>query len=260
VLAAGKALFTEKPISHKPEELKEIIDAAIAGKRPFLVGYQRRVDANFRSLKEQITAGVIGDVRMIKCCSRDNPLPPLPYLKVSGGIFYDMLTHDFDMMHFISGEIPIEVYTVGHCYNDDIRAMDDIDTVMVTLKFASGLCAVVDCSRVAEYGYDQRVEVMGSIGMATAENQKESNVVVATSSGFQHARAQWSFPERYKHTYATEFAEFVAMVQSNAVEPDDVIRRHIELEKVTAAAELSHRLGRAIKIAEVEELRHHMKH
>mmetsp|Transcript_35819 Transcript_35819/g.93773 ORF Transcript_35819/g.93773 Transcript_35819/m.93773 type:complete len:374 (+) Transcript_35819:32-1153(+) len=259
-LDSGKAVFTEKPISHKTEQLEKIIDMAVEKRLPFMVGYQRRVDRNFRELERQINAGAVGGIRMIKCCSRDNPLPPMPYLAVSGGIFYDMLTHDFDMIHFLSGEIPTEVYTVAYCYNDEIRAMDDVDTVMVTLKFASGLIATVDCSRTAPYGYDQRVEVFGEKGMATAENEKTSTVIVASSEGFVHPKTCHSFPQRYKECYTQEFAEFVAMVKAWECEPENTIRRHVELERVTAAAELSHRTGRAIQLCEVDKLRHLMPH
>jgi myo-inositol 2-dehydrogenase/D-chiro-inositol 1-dehydrogenase len=197
---------------------------------------------------------------MLKCCSRDNPMPPMPYLKVSGGIFYDMLTHDFDMIHFLSGEIPTEVYSVGHCYDEEIKAMDDVDTVMVTLKFASGLMATVDTSRVAPYGYDQRVEAFGEKGMATAHNEKESTVVVASAAGYVHPRSHKSFPERYKTCYTEEMAEFVAMVKAGTTESEETVRRHVILERVTAAAELSHRLGRAIKLDEVDGLRDQMPH
>jgi len=131
-----------------------------------------------------------------------------------------------------------------------------VDTVCVTLKFASGLLAVVDCSRIASYGYDQRVEAFGEHGMATAHNQQESTVVVADRRGFLHPPAQWSFPQRYKHTYTTEIAEFVALVASGGCEPQEYLTRHLELDTVTAAAELSWRLKRAVKLEEVEGLRH----
>ena len=197
---------------------------------------------------------------MVKVCSRDNPAPPLPYLAVSGGIFYDMITHDVDMIHFLTDEVPIEVYTVGHCYDADIKALDDVDTVMVTLKFASGLMATIDCSRTASYGYDQRVEVFGEKGMATAENEKQSTVTVATGLGFNAALSHHSFPQRYKSCYTEELDEFVDMVRKGATEPEVTVRRHVELERVIAAAELSHRLGRAIKLDEVDENRHVMPH
>eukprot|EP00441_Pelagodinium_beii_P014585 CAMPEP_0197660678 /NCGR_PEP_ID=MMETSP1338-20131121/50996_1 /TAXON_ID=43686 ORGANISM="Pelagodinium beii, Strain RCC1491" /NCGR_SAMPLE_ID=MMETSP1338 /ASSEMBLY_ACC=CAM_ASM_000754 /LENGTH=359 /DNA_ID=CAMNT_0043238087 /DNA_START=89 /DNA_END=1168 /DNA_ORIENTATION=+ len=260
-LKAGKAVFTEKPISHDRAELQEILEMAISVQKPFVVGYQRRVDKNFRALRKEIVSGAVGDLRLIKCCSRDNPLPPLEYLKVSGGIFFDMLCHDFDMIHFLSsGQVPEEVYSVGHCYNQDIAKMDDIDMVAVTMKFKSGLIATVDCSRIAAYGYDQRVEAFGEKGMACANNESTSTVVVATSSGYQHPMSEWSFPERYKHTYTTELAEFTAMVKTNSVEDEAIVRRHLDLDTITAAAELSYRLKRPVKLEEVPTLRPKLPH
>lgn len=135
-LSAGKAVFTEKPISHNPAELREIIELACRhSSRPFIVGYQRRVDPNFRELRRQVReCESVGGLRLVKCTSRDNPLPPLEYLRVSGGLFYDMLCHDFDLIHFLTGQIPIEVYSAAHCYNPDIAMLGDVDTVAVTLK------------------------------------------------------------------------------------------------------------------------------
>ncbi|KAJ1616708.1 hypothetical protein T492DRAFT_637449 [Pavlovales sp. CCMP2436] len=183
-LTAKKAVFSEKPISHDPAELEQVLSLALSSRLVFVAGYQRRCDKNFRELKQQIDSGVIGTPRVIKCTSRDNPEPPIEYLQVSGGIFHDMLCHDFDMLHFLTGKFPEAVYSIGHCYNPAIGDMGDCDTVIVTLKFASGLLASVDTSRVACYGYDQRIEVLGEKGMAQANNTMESTVTVATSQGF----------------------------------------------------------------------------
>lgn len=255
-LKAKKAVFTEKPISHHPEEIAEVLGLAKASKKPFVVGYQRRVDPNFRSVKQQIENGAIGGLRIIKCCSRDNPLPPIEYLRTSGGIFHDMLSHDFDMIHFLSGQYPESVYTIAHCYEPEIAKMDgDVDTTLVTMSFASGLIATVDCCRIAAYGYDQRVEAFGEKGMLSCDNQKESTVELATSEGYKTPVAQWSFPQRYKHTYTTEILEFCAMIQQNLCEADEVVDRHMPLEKVATAAMLSLKLDRKILLSEVDDLR-----
>jgi len=260
-LTAGKPTFTEKPISHDPTEVAEIVSLAKTSRIPFIVGYQRRCDKNFRRMRDMIRSeGAIGDPRVIRCTSRDNPIPPMAYLRTSGGIFHDMLSHDFDMIHFLTGQIPESVYSVGHCYNEEIKAMDDIDTAVVTLTFASGLLATVDTSRIAAYGYDQRVEVFGSDGMATTHNEQETTVEVATTAGYLKPVAEWSFPQRYKHTYTVELAEFCAMLMQRPMlpEPDEYLDRHIDLEKVATAAELSLRLRRRVLIAEVDSLRHQL--
>jgi len=259
-LRAKKAVFTEKPISHDPKELKECVDLAISSNLPFVVGYQRRVDKNFRELKRRVDCGEVGALRLIKSCSRDNPLPPLEYLRKSGGIFHDMLCHDFDVIHWLSqGQVPDSVLSFGHCYNDDIRKMGDIDSVAVMMKFPSGLIAIVDTCREAAYGYDQRVEVFGDKGMARAENAVNDTVELATQSGFLRPPAQWSFPERYKQAYAVEMAEFVALVRNSPgpalVWEQALTRRHPDIDRITAAAELSYKLGRQVYLKEVETLR-----
>jgi myo-inositol 2-dehydrogenase/D-chiro-inositol 1-dehydrogenase len=225
----------------------------------------------------------------------DNPEPPIEYLKVSGGIFHDMLCHDFDMLHFLTGEFPESVYSVGHCYNPVIGAMGDCDTAVVTLKYKSGLIATVDTSRIACYGYDQRIEVLGELGMAQvrvaaaprahalasrarappasperpslmrvsrpatlvlqANNVHESTVTVATAKGFLGAKAEHSFPERYAATYLTEIDEFIEQVKAGKPDPVEWTSRHVILEKVTTASELSWRLGREVRIEDVDGLR-----
>jgi len=164
------------------------------------------------------------------------------------------------MIHFLSEEWPEEIHAFGHCHDERIQEMDDIDMVSVHMRFASGLLATVDCSRVAEYGYDQRVEVLGEKGMATAHNEQTNTVVVATAQGFMHPTTQHSFPQRYEHTYATEVAEFVALVRAKGVEPAELTMRHAMTDAVTTAAELSWRLGRPVKIAEVDSLRDKLPH
>ena len=123
------------------------------------------VATHYVSLLLSLQAGKIGGVRMVRSSSRDNPEPPLAYLKISGGIFHDMLCHDFDMLHFLTGEVPESVYSVAHTHNPEIGKMDDADTVIVTMKSSSGLLATVDTSRISAYGYDQRIEVFGEKGM-----------------------------------------------------------------------------------------------
>jgi len=254
-LEAGKAVLTEKPISFDHGELEKVIDLAVASKLPFFVGFQRRLDENFVQMRDAVQRGDIGKVRMIRTSSRDNPEPPLPYLKISGGIFHDMLCHDFDMHHFITGEVPASVYSIAHSYNPEIEKMNDVDTVIVTLKYDSGVLATADTSRICLYGYDQRVEVFGEKGMVQVENEKKNTMVVATEAGYLSAPSKHSFPQRYERTYKREMEYFVDMVLNWRCEPEDDLRRHVLLEKVTTGAELSWKLGREVKIEEVERLR-----
>jgi myo-inositol 2-dehydrogenase/D-chiro-inositol 1-dehydrogenase len=251
-LLANKAVFTEKPISHVPSEVEEVLDLGKKSARPFVVGYQRRCDKNYRALHKEVAE--LGDIRMVKCCSRDNPFPPMEYLRTSGGIFHDMLSHDFDMIHYLTGQFPVSCYAVGHAYKQEIRDMDDVDTVSVVMKFKGGLIAMVDSSRISEPGYDQRVEVFGEKGIAYVRNVQESSVQVGTSDGFRTAKTMRSFPERYEETYRQELDEFVVMCAAGKVETPETIDRHIMLEKICMAAEYSCRLRREVKLDEVDEL------
>jgi len=252
-LSAGKAVFTEKPISHDPSEVAEVIAMATAGACPFIVGYQRRCDKHYRALKANLHS--IGEVRLVKCTSRDNPMPPMSYLRTSGGIFHDMLSHDFDMIHYLTGEWPIAVYALGHAFDESIREMDDVDTVLVVLKYASGMIASVDSCRISEPGYDQRVEVFGSKGVARVGNVHETSIEIGTSKGFYTPKTMLSFPQRYKDTYLAELHEFISMCHAGVVEDATTIQRHQALEVVATCAELSCRLSREVLISEVAELR-----
>jgi len=139
-------------------------------------------------------------------------------------------------------------------HTSKIKEMDDVDTVCVMLKFQSGMIAVVDSSRISEPGYDQRVEVFGANGVAYVRNVEESSVQVGTSTGFRTPKAQNSFPERYKETYAQELAEFINMCANDYVEEPETIDRHLQLEKIAMAAEFSCRLKREVKLSEVDDL------
>ena len=158
-------------------------------------------------MKKQVDAGCIGQLKIMKLCSRDNPLPPLEYLRTSGGIFQDMLIHDFDMQDWLlDGQMPESVLAVAHCYNEALREMGDVDTVATVAKYASGLIAMTDVCRDASYGYYQRVEAFGDKGMLTAKNELTSTVELAASEGHLMPSALWSFPDRYKDAYRAELS------------------------------------------------------
>lgn len=208
------------------------------------------------ALKRQVEAGAVGTLKVIKSCSRDNPLPPLEYLRTSGGIFQDMLIHDFDMQDWLSGgQVPESIHAVGHCYNEAVREMGDLDTVAVVAKYASGLITMTDTCRDAAYGYDQRVEAFGEKGMLTARNELVNTVELATGAGHLMPPAQWSFPERYKDAYRVELTEFLELVLAgphsdlHQAEQKQMLR-HPRIVKTATAAELSWRLGRQVLLSE----------
>mmetsp|Transcript_70822 Transcript_70822/g.191444 ORF Transcript_70822/g.191444 Transcript_70822/m.191444 type:complete len:379 (+) Transcript_70822:80-1216(+) len=259
-LSADKSVLTEKPISHELKEVEEAVQLATSKNLPLYCGYQRRCDRNFRVLKKHVDDGSVGELKVIKCCSRDNPVPPMEYLRTSGGIFHDMLIHDFDMLNWLSGgQEPESVMSVGHAYNSEIEKMGDIDTVAVMLKYPSGLLAMVDTCRDATYGYDQRIEAFGGKGMLTAKNELTSTVELATSEGHLMPCAQWSFPQRYKEAYTTELKEFITMVHAGRNSDQhrleqEAMLRHPSIVRITVAAELSWKLGRSVDLRDLEGL------
>ncbi|MFT5869037.1 MAG: myo-inositol 2-dehydrogenase/D-chiro-inositol 1-dehydrogenase [Paracoccaceae bacterium] len=229
--AAGKAIFCEKPIDMSADRTRACVAVTKAAGVPFLTGFNRRFDANFANIQARIRAGEIGDVEIVTILSRDPSPPPISYIKSSGGLFQDMMIHDFDMARFLLGEEPIEVSAVGSSLVDpEIGKAGDVDTAAVTLTTASGKICQISNSRRATYGYDQRVEVHGSKGLLRAENVLENQVELATADGFLRAPTQNFFLERYEGAYLAEMAHFVDAVLSGAAmtpDADDGLRAQL---------------------------------
>lgn len=158
-LAAGKAVFCEKPLAADQKAVIECYNLAEEVKKPLFCAFNRRFDPAMSSLRRQVKEGKIGDIYQVKTTSRDSPLPSIAYLKVSQGIFHDCAVHDIDLVCWIVGEEPCSVFAQGHAFDQDIRAIGDMDSVAIVLKFPSGIIAAIDLSRHSQYGYDQRLEV-----------------------------------------------------------------------------------------------------
>jgi len=218
---AGKAIFCEKPVDLNLERSRQCVAAAERAGVPFMVAFNRRFDPNFAALQSRLRNGEIGEVELVTILSRDPAPPPIDYLKISGGLFQDMMIHDFDMARFLLGEEPVELHAAGSVLVDpDIAGAGDIDTAAVTLKTASGKICQISNSRRASYGYDQRIEVHGSKGMFRAENLLENSVEIATESGFKRAPAQHFFLERYAEAYRAEIRHFIdCLEQDQSIEP-----------------------------------------
>ncbi len=207
---AGKHIFCEKPIDHDLDKIKAVLDEVKKAGVKYQVGFNRRFDRNFKHVHEVVKAGGIGDVHIVKVTSRDPEAPPLSYVKVSGGIFVDMTIHDFDMVRYLSGSEVEEVSAVGACLvNPEIGEAGDVDTCIITLKFANGALGVIDNSRQAVYGYDQRVEVFGSKGCITADNETPNNTTYYTAEGVTKEKPLWFFLERYNDAFIAEENAFV---------------------------------------------------
>lgn len=244
-LAAKKHVFCEKPVSMKHEEIAECFDLARQAGVTLYCGYQRRADRNFRALYENVRKGSIGQVQVVKSTSRDHPTPSINFLKISGGFMHDCCSHDIDLCRWIAGEDPVEVFAVGSCFRDDIRELDDIDTAVVTLKFPSGVLATIDISRNAPYGYDQRLEVHGSLGMVQTNNVQETSCVVATAAGITGANYHYSFPQRYQQAYAHEMDHFFDIIRNDAT-PYCTGEDCVRVAQIADAAERAYRTGKPV--------------
>ncbi len=217
---AGKAVFCEKPIDLSLARVKACLTAVAANKGTVMVGFNRRFDPDFIGVKAAIDNGTVGDVEMITITSRDPGAPPADYITRSGGIFRDMTIHDFDMARWLLGEEVETVQAAASVLTDPaIGKLGDFDSVNVILRTASGKQAIITNSRRATYGYDQRIEVLGSKGMAYAENQGESRVVIADKAGFHAAPLLNFFMTRYIAAYANEIAAFVDAVTNGKDTP-----------------------------------------
>ncbi|HEY4302762.1 MAG TPA: inositol 2-dehydrogenase [Candidatus Didemnitutus sp.] len=246
---AGKAIFCEKPIDLSLARVDACLAAVRRARVPMLVGFNRRFDPNFRALRERIDAGAIGAVEQVIISSRDPGLPPLAYLKVSGGQFRDMTIHDFDMARWLLGEEPVEVFAMGSVLVDPaVAAVGDTDSAMVLLKTAAGKLCHINNSRRATYGYDQRIEVHGAKGRLLAGNRVGSTVEFADASAVSTEKPVYFFLERYADAYRAELAAFVDAVVNRKPMPVGMEDGRQALVLAEAAAR-SLRTGRSVKIA-----------
>ncbi len=246
---AGKAIFCEKPIDLSLKRVDACLKVVRAMKVPMLVGFNRRFDPSFHALHERIRQGAVGDVEQVIISSRDPGLPPLAYLKVSGGQFRDMTIHDFDMARWLLGEEPVEVFATGSCLVDPaVAGVGDTDSAMVIMRTAKGKLCHINNSRRATYGYDQRIEVHGSKGRLMAGNRTPTTVELADGHAVTTDKLLYFFLERYAAAYQAELAAFVEAVEKKQpmpVGPEDG-RQAIVLAE---AALRSLRTGRFVKLA-----------
>lgn len=249
--AAGKAVLCEKPVDLNLERARACQKAVAATVQPVMVGFNRRFDPNFGALKTALEAGEIGQPELLSITSFDPAPPPVAYIEVSGGLFRDMMIHDFDMANFIMGEVPETVMAVGSSIVDPaIGAAGDVDTAAVTLSYADGRIAVIKNSRRAAYGYDQRVEILGSEGLLQAQNMLENTVVKSTTSGVTGAKPTYFFLERYMPSYAAEWAAFVEVVKGGGVVPV-TLEDGVAALAMAEAATRSAKSGAPVRLADV---------
>ena len=215
-IAAKKGIdvFCEKPLDLSLEKVKQVLKTVNESKIRLMLGFNRRFDSEFQSVKEKIVNGHIGDIHTIKITSRDPSPPPINYIKSSGGMFLDMTIHDFDMIRYLTNKEIVEVYAKGDALvNPEIAKVGDIDTAIINLTFEDGSMAVIDNCRKAVYGYDQRVEVFGSKGMVQSKNKFDKYTLTYSESGVTSAPPQHFFLERYADAYKKEIDHFIDCIR-----------------------------------------------
>ena len=218
--SAGKAILCEKPVDLNLTRAKDCLNKVGKANKPIMIGFNRRFDPNFAQLKKSLDDNEIGKRELLTITSFDPAPPPISYVKSSGGLYRDMMIHDFDLSNFIMGDLPLSITAVGHSLIDpEIGAAGDVDTAVVTMVYADGKIAVIKNSRRAAYGYDQRVEILGSEGLLQAENIMENSVVKSTKAGIVSAKPKYFFLERYMDAYKAEWAAFVRSINEDKPVP-----------------------------------------
>ena len=249
---AGKAVFCEKPVSIDLAEVDRALAAIDAAAVPFQIGFNRRFDPAHASVREAVASGAVGEPHLVRISSRDPEPPPLDYVKSSGGLFLDMMIHDFDMARFVTGSEVVEVFARGALrIEPSFAEADDIDTALVMLVHENSCLTAIDNSRRAAYGYDQRVEVLGSKGMAASLNPPAHTGTVITAAGERRAPNPHFFLERYLPSYVLEWEAFVEAVKTGATPPVSGVDARAPLV-IGLAAGRSLREGRPVRVAEVQ--------
>ncbi|HNR02207.1 MAG TPA: inositol 2-dehydrogenase [Anaerolineaceae bacterium] len=249
---AGKHVFCEKPVDHSLEKIDKAIAAVNKAGVQCQIGFNRRFDPNFKKLRDLVQGGQIGDLHILRITSRDPAPPPAEYVKLSGGMFLDMTIHDFDMARYLSGSEVVEVYAAGSVMVDPaIGAAGDIDTAIITLKFANGAIGTIDNSRKAVYGYDQRAEVFGSGGMAATANNTPNTSVYSNADGVVSEKPLYFFLERYMESFVAEMRDFINAIREGAPTPVTVLDGRKPVV-IAMAARKSMLENRPVKLSEIE--------
>lgn len=250
---AGKHIFCEKPIALDLAAIDQALEVVAEAGVSLQIGFNRRFDPNFAEAKRLVDEGALGAVHIVRITSRDPEPPPVGYVATSGGMFLDMSIHDFDMARFIAGSEVEEVYAVGGVLVDPaIGEAGDIDTAIVTLRFANGSLGTIDNSRQAVYGYDQRLEVFGEKGQICVGNPKPHTAVLSQAQGDSAPPLMHFFLERYSDSFVIEVTAFVNAVQNGTEPPVTGIDGRAPVE-IALAAKRSLIEGCPVKLSEIKK-------
>lgn len=253
---AGKHIFCEKPVDHSLARVDRAIEAVEKAGVKLQVGFNRRFDANFARVRLAVVSGEIGKPQLLHIVSRDPAPPPVSYVKVSGGMFLDMTIHDFDMARFLIGDEVEEIYTAaGVTVDPEIGAVNDVDTAVITLRFRNGVIGTIDNCRKAVYGYDQRVEILGTAGSISTANCYPNQAVVSGAESVRRDLPLNFFMDRYTDSFANELRAFVHAVREDKATP--VNGRDGRIPVIMAlAARKSHEERRPVRLEEIAALAH----
>jgi len=251
-IAAGKHVFCEKPVSQDIAKIREVMEKLKGTKLKYQVGFNRRFDHNFEAVRAAVANGDVGDVHIVRITSRDPAPPPPEYAAVSGGMFLDMTIHDFDMVRYLTASDVVEVFANGAVLVDPlIGKAGDIDTAIISLKMANGALAVIDNSRKAAYGYDQRAEVFGSKGQASVSNDTNSSLILSSENGIHAEKPLYFFLERYMASFTKEVRMFVQAIEQDCPVPVD-INDGLQPVLIAAAALRSLKEHRPVLLSEIK--------
>ncbi len=250
-IKANKHVFCEKPVSQDLGKIHEVMDALKGTNIKYQVGFNRRFDHNFSAVRNAVENGKVGEVHIVKITSRDPDAPPVSYVKVSGGMFLDMTIHDFDMVRFLTGKEVADVYANATVKVDpEIGEAGDVDTAIITMKLEDGSLAVIDNSRKAVYGYDQRAEVFGSKGQVAVSNDTLSTAVFSGEDGVVAEKPLYFFLERYMKSFTQEVSDFVNAIENDIDVPVDIFDG-LQAVVIAVAAQKSFKEGRTVSLSEI---------
>jgi myo-inositol 2-dehydrogenase/D-chiro-inositol 1-dehydrogenase len=249
---AGKQIFCEKPIALDLAKIDRALAAVEEADVKLMVGFNRRFDPNFRRVQEIVASGDVGTPHILRITSRDPAPPPIDYVKVSGGIFLDMTIHDFDMARYLMGREVEAIYAAGGVMVDPaIGEAGDVDTAVITLHFGGGALGVIDNSRQAVYGYDQRVEVFCSGGSVTADNNYPNTARISDGQRVHRDLPLNFFMERYTESYVAEIKAFVECILNDTAPPVSGLDGRIPVV-MGYAAKMSVKKGRPVRLEEID--------
>ncbi len=242
---AGVAVLCEKPIDRELDRAAETVAYVRARQVPAMMAFNRRFDRDYAELKATVDSGAVGEVALIQLTSRGPELPPLDYLRVSGGQMRDQAVHFFDLARWISGADVVAVFATGSALAEPrIAEFGDTDIAAVTLRLATGALVQIDTSRRTGYGYDERIEVLGSNGMVEAHRHRAGAVIRYTIGRAIEKGMHPGWFERVKPTYAATLDHFVDALDSGEP-PNPSLDDGLRAQAIAEAAARSLTSGRS---------------